>query len=74
MLFKSFTDDSVCFDYVFVVYIGSLSELCKIHVFQIILICQIVSMLESDILLNWHDDDEKIKARNAVWNQSDMSS
>jgi hypothetical protein len=31
-------------------------------------------MLESDILLNWHDDDEKIKARNAVWNQSDTSS
>jgi hypothetical protein len=31
-------------------------------------------MLESDILLNWHDDDEKIKVRNAVWNQSDTSS
>ncbi len=74
MLFKPFADDSVCFSYVFVVYISSLSELCKIHVFQIILICQIVSMLESDILLNWHDDDEKIKVRNAVWNQSDASS
>ncbi len=74
MLFEPFTDDSVCFGYAFVVYTDSLSELCKIHVFQIILICQIVGMLESDILFNWHDDDEKIKARNAVWNQSDVSS
>ncbi len=74
MLFKPFADDSVRFDYAFVVYIDSLSELCKIHIFWIILICQIVDMLESDILLNWHDDDEKIKARNAVWNQSDASS
>ncbi len=74
MLFESFTDDSVHFNYVYVVYTDSLSELCKIHVFQIILICQIINMLESDILLNWHDDDEKIKVRNAVWNQSDASS
>ncbi len=52
MLFKSFADDSVRFDYVFIIYIDSLSELCKIYIFQIILICQIVDMLESDILLN----------------------
>jgi len=74
MLFKSFADDSVRFDYVFIIYIDSLSELCKIYIFQIILICQIVDMLESDILLNWHNDDEKIKVKNAVWNQSDTSS
>ena len=73
MLFESFADDSVCFDYVFVVYTDSLSELCKVHIFQIILICQIVSMLESDILFSWHDDDEKIKVKNAVWNQNDTS-
>ena len=74
MLFESFADDSVCFGYAFVVYIDSLSELCKIHIFWIILIYQIISMLESDILLNWHNDDEKIKVKNAVWNQSDTSS
>lgn len=73
MSWESFINNSIYFNYISAVYTDSVCELCKIHKFQNLNICQVISILKSDILLEQHDNDENIKVRNVVQNKSDSS-